>query len=582
MYTAQRVRAARTVPRDDARVTFPDGSGGFMIFSAPVGTPLVDYVRAAYPPDHPDQPILGAVVDNELSELTAPVTRDVTAYPVTLRDSDGARMYRRSLVFLLTAAANELFPGLKISVQHSIPSGGFYCEAVGRPNFTQDELNAIKARMHEIVDADEPFARDTLPLTEAMQWFRDHGDDDMVRLLENRDKDYVTVYTLRGETDYLFGYMVPSTGYLKVFDVHLSDSGFILRYPRPESPGQLAPFTPSHKLEGVFQQAKRWQALMGLPDIGALNRAIVEGRLAEEVLIAEALHSRYLSEIAGEIAKRHAAGLRLVTIAGPSSSGKTTFSKRLAVQLMAYGIQPFTLAMDDYFVDREHTPRDEYGEFDFESIDALNRPRFNRDLLQLMDGEEVTLPHFDFRTGKSRPGPVVRLTDDHIIIAEGIHGLNPDLLPDIPHDRVFRIYVSALTALNLDRHNRVATTDLRLLRRIVRDASRRGYSALDTLVRWESVRRGEKRNIFRYQENADVMFNSGLAYELAVLRPYAEPLLRQVEPNTPRYIEAKRLLSFLRWVRPAPSDGVPDDSLLREFIGGSILENYTPGMRERR
>ncbi|HRE47801.1 MAG TPA: hypothetical protein PLD47_08750 [Aggregatilineales bacterium] len=561
--------------RSEARVTFPDGA----VYSAPIGTPLLHYVNAAYPNGHPNRPILGGIIDNNLAELTYSVNRDLTLQPITLRDSDGGRIYRRSLVFLLITAAAECFPGVKIAVEHSIPTGGFYCEPLNRPNFTAAELDRIRAQMSAIVAADEPFERKTIPLAEAVAWFTEHGDDDMVRLLRTRDKDYLTVYTMRGQVDYLFGYMVPSTGYLTLFDLYPMEAGFILVYPRAEFVDGLHPYEPSHKLEVAFQQDKAWRNVIGLADIGTLNRAIEEGKLREEVLIAEALHSRYLGAIASQIAARHAQGLRLVLIAGPSSAGKTTFSKRLAIQLMAYGIHPFTLAMDNYFVDREHTPRDEFGAYDFESLGALDRAQMNIDLKALFAGNEVQLPHFDFKLGRAVPGEVVRLHDDQIIIAEGIHGLNPELLPDIPADKVFRLYVSAVTALNLDRHNRVPTTDVRLLRRIVRDAAHRGYSALDTINRWESVRRGEKRNIFPYQEHADVMFNSSLPYELAMLRPLAEPLLRQVEPTTWHYVEAKRLLSFLRWVRPADASFVPDDSLLREFIGGSILESYTPGKR---
>jgi uridine kinase len=371
--------------------------------------------------------------------------------------------------------------------------------------------------------------------------------------------------------------MLPSTGRITLFDLTLSEGGFVLSFPRPEAPQFVQPYVPFQQLEDVFAQDKSLRRAIRVQDIGELNEAIINGLLREEVLIAEALHSRYLSEIAAQIAARHSQGTRLVMIAGPSSAGKTTFSKRLAIQLMAYGLQPFTLAMDNYFVDREATPKDEHGAFDFEALDALNRPRFNKDLLSMINCEQVQMPHFNFKAGKSEPGQTVRLSTDHVIIAEGIHGLNGALLPAIPKDRIFRIYVSAITALNLDRHNRVPTTDVRLLRRIIRDAHHRGYSAQDTISRWASVRRGEKRNIFPHQANADATFNSSLAYELAMIRPLAEPLLRQVEPNTPHYMEAKRLLSFLRWVRPANHDLVPDDSLLREFIGGSILETYTPG-----
>ncbi|MBX3081874.1 MAG: nucleoside kinase, partial [Anaerolineae bacterium] len=503
----------------------------------------------------------------------------VTAIPIDLRQSDGNRMYRRSLVLLLTTAANECFPGVKIAVEHSVPSGGFYCEPEDRPNFTRAELLQIKRRMEALVAEDVPIERKTIPLTEAIERFKASGDDDMVRLLEFRNKSYLTVYALRDSLDYFFGYMVPSTGYLSLFDLQLTSTGFILAFPHSQTPNRIQPYKESYKLEAVFRQTDQWLDVMGLEDVGRLNQSIEAGRIREEVLVAEALHLRHLAETARLIAQQHEQGVRLVLLAGPSSAGKTTTSKRLAVQLMAYGLQPYALGMDDYFVDRELTPRDDAGEFDFESLYALNLERFNKDLLALMQGAEVQLPRFDFKIGKSLDSSAIKLTNDHILIVEGIHGLNPELVSKIPPERIFRIYVSALTVLNLNRHNRIPTTDVRLLRRLVRDAAHRGYSAQDTLNRWSSVRRGEERNIFPYQENADVMFNSSLAYEVAVLRSFAEPLLRQVEIDSPRYIEARRLLAFLSWVRPASADYVPDDSLLREFIGGSILDTYVAGSR---
>ncbi len=576
MTIAERTHVTPSTARTDARVTFSGGG----VYSAPVGTLLLDYVRAAYPPDHHEQPILGAVIDNELRELTIPVDRDMLVKPISLNDSDGHRIYRRSLSFLLTTAATEIFPGVKIAVQHTLPSGGFHCEVIGRQSFTADELKLILSRMKEIVAADEPIVRKRIPLAEARALFEARGDDDKVRLLEYREKDYLTVYTLRDNVDYFFGYMAPSTGCLEPFDLTPNVRGFVLRFPRPETPRALKEYKESNQLEAVFHRTEEWLQVMGIEDVGWLNQSIAEGRFREEVLIAEALQTRHVGEIARMIAERHARGTRLVLIAGPSSAGKTTFSKRLAVQLMAYGIKPFTLGMDHYFVDRELTPRDETGAYDFEALAALNLARLGADLNRMMACEEVELPHFDFRLGKSCPGDICHLTNDHIIIAEGIHGLNPDLLPGISAERVFRIFVSALTALNIDRHNRIPTTDIRLLRRIVRDSMTRGYTAQDTLNRWESVRRGEKRNIFPYQENADVMFNSSLVYELSVLRPFAEPLLLQVDRKSPRWMEVKRLLAFLSWVRPISAEFVPDDSLLREFVGGSILETYTPGARQ--
>ncbi len=566
-------------PRKEALVTFPDGT----ILSAPLGTPLEEYFRAWHAMKGGDRPI-AALVENELRELTIPVERDMTVEPVTMRSSDGGRIYRRSLVFLLVVAAAELFPEAQVVVDHSLPTGAYYCRLRGRPRLTEAELEQLEQHMQAIVAADAPIRRRQVPLEDAIALFKQRGDDDKLRLMAIREKDYLVLYTLRGVADYFFGYMVPSTGYLQTFKLRAyPPDGFLIMYPRQESPEVIRPYEPSDKIADVFERQQRWLELLGVEDIGALNEAIGNGRGREMVLVAEALHDQHIAEIAARIAARHQEGVRLVLIAGPSSSGKTTFSKRLAVQLLAQGLKPYPLAMDHYFVDRDKTPRDEQGQYDFEALEALNRPLLNEQLLALMQGKAVTIPHFDFLTGRSQPGQIVQLTPEHILIVEGIHGLNPALVPDIPTALTYRIYVSALTQLNIDRHNRIPTTDVRMLRRIVRDATYRGYTVMDTLERWPSVRRGEKRYIFPYQENADVMFNTSLVYELAVLRPLAEPLLRQVSRHSRNYTEAKRLLSFLSWVRPMPEDLVrfiPHDSLLREFIGGSILRDYMPGEGE--
>jgi uridine kinase len=334
------------------------------------------------------------------------------------------------------------------------------------------------------------------------------------------------------------------------------------------------------QLAAIFREYGEWLRLLGVESVSGLNDAITNGRIREIILVSEALHEDRIAAIAEQIVQRKNQ-VRLVLIAGPSASGKTTFSKRLSIQLLAHGVRPFPVELDNYFVDREKTPRDEHGHYDFESLGALDIPLFDQHLLALMRGEEVRLPRFNFETGRREEGKIAQLGPDHVIIVEGIHGLNPQLVPSVPREQTFRIYLSALTQLNIDRHDRVPTTDTRLIRRIVRDATYRGYSAEETLQRWESVRAGEKRYIFPYQEHADVMFNSALVYELAVLKPLAEPLLLQVRHTSPRYVEARRLLAFLEWFEPCSPDMIPDNSILREFIGGSILQDYTPYKRNR-
>jgi uridine kinase len=370
--------------------------------------------------------------------------------------------------------------------------------------------------------------------------------------------------------------MVASTGYLRRFALHATSDGFVLQHPQRHQAGSIMPLSDSPKLHAVFREYGAWLRVLHIKDIGQINDAIRNGRAKETVLISEALHERKIAAIAGQIAEQ-ARTARLVLIAGPSSSGKTTFSKRLAIQLLTHGLRPFTLEMDRYFFPREFTPRDEHGELDFEALEALDVQLLNDNLMELMAGRDVTLPHFNFIDGVREIGPTVRLAEDQIIVAEGIHGLNPHLLPHVPKTAVFRIYISALTQLNVDRHNRVATTDTRLLRRIVRDAKHRGWSAQDTLAMWEKVRRGEKRNIFPYQNQADVMFNSALVYELAALKPYAYPLLLEVRTNSASSVAARRLMALLDLTEELPPDSIPDNSLLREFIGRSILAEYLPG-----
>ena len=567
----------QSTPRADVRVTLNTGQ----VLSGPISTPLEQFLlqAQAFQWVEADVPLIAAVVDGRLRELTYPVQHDVNVHPVTLKESDGSRIYRRSLVLLMTVALDELFPTAKVKVNYSVYDGGFFCELSTRPPLNESEVEQLEQRMRQIVAEDNPIGKRIVALDEARQLFANRGDEDKVRLLEARTRDELTLYSLRGHDDYYFGYMVPSTRYLQVFRLVKVERGFILQYPRTHNPNELRDLNIYEKLHSVFQQADDWLTKLQIEDVGRMNSLVRKKRVDEIILVAEALHEQNIASTAEKIHWMHEDGVRIVLIAGPSSAGKTTFAKRLAIQLLATGLRPFTIEMDNYFVDRDLTPLDENGEYDFESLYALNRAMLNDHLLRLMRGEQVQLPKFSFQLGKSQPDRWAQLKEKQIVILEGIHGLNPELLPELPSSSIFRIYVSVMSQLNIDSHNRISTTDVRLLRRIVRDARSRGYNATDTLLRWQSVRRGEKRNIFPYQENADVMFNSGLAYELAALRLLAEPLLLQVTPNTPPHIEANRLLSFLRWVEPLSPEQVamiPDTSLLREFIGGSILEHYHP------
>lgn len=557
-----------TQPRPEVEVHLPDGR----VLSGPRGAKVSEFIEVVA--GSFEAPVVAAIVNRHLRELTYPVEYESTVIPVVMSEPDGARIYRRSLTFLLEMAFSNLHPKGKLTIDHSVSFGGYYCQVSGRQALSESEIEALKVHMQELVDKDLPFERKEVPLMEAIAYFRELGYDDKIHLLSHRHKDYLTMYRLGERMDYHHGYMVPSTGYLRWFDLNVTNGGFTLRFPRRHAPTELQPPSNYPKLLKTFRQYGDWLMRLGIDNVGALNDAIQAGREHEIILVSEALHEQYISDIARQIAERQNE-CPLVLVAGPSSSGKTTFSKRLTVQLLARGISPYPLELDHYFIDREKTPRDEHGNFDFEAIEALNLPLLAKQLQQLVDGEEVQMPHYNFKTGLSEPGETVQLQRGQIIILEGIHGLNPRLIPAALSGHAFRVYVSALTQINLDRHNRVSTTDTRLIRRIVRDARERGYEAKDTISRWESVRRGEKRYIFPYQENADIMFNSALVYELAGLKPLAEPLLRQVPRNTPEYIEAKRLLAFLEWFLPIDFDLIPENSIAREFLGGSILKGFT-------
>ena len=557
------IRTSQTNPT--VQIFLSDGQ----TLEGPRGTPVGEFLSVV---EFPAQ-LMAVVVNDDLRELTFPIEIESTVRPVLIDSPDGARIYRRSLTFLLEMAFEDLFPVARLFVDHSVASGGYYCQVAGREPLADTEVAALKSHMQKLIEDHLPFERHEIPLQEAIDYFQRRGYDDKVRLLQYRNKDYLTMYRLGERMDYLHGYMVPSTGYLGLFDLTVTPGGFILQFPRRHKPDELLPLPQYPKLLSAFLQYGEWLNKLGIENVGSLNDAIRAGRSDQVVLVSEALHEQDLTEIARRIAQQPE--VSIILIAGPTSSGKTTTSRRLAVQLLALGISPFPMELDNYFLPRELTPPDENGSPDFEAIEALDLPRLAEHLQQLVRGEKVRLPRYNFRSGLSEDGDDVQLRHGEPIILEGIHGLNPRLIPESLSAKAFRIYVSALTQLNLDRHNRVSTTDTRLIRRIVRDARERGYSATDTISRWESVRRGEKRHIFPFQENADVMFNSALVYELAVLKPLAEPLLRQVQHGTPEYIEAKRLLAFLEWFLPLDASLVPGTSIVKEFMGGSILKNFT-------
>ncbi|MEN6370171.1 MAG: nucleoside kinase [Thermotogota bacterium] len=558
--------------RDRVQVLLSDGRA----FEAPRGTPLDAVFRVAFA--GAEDPPVAAIVDDELRELAWSVVRDAEATPVLLSDSDGMRIYSRSLSFLLVVVASQLFPKAGVRIDYSVPHGGYFCRVENREPFTPDELNRIKARMMQLVREDRPIVRRRLSFEEVRALFAARGEEAKAQQLLEREGDHLHLYSLNGVSDYFYGYMVPSTGVLRTFSLEPFPKGFILRFPRREDSAKLLPSQKFTALREVFDEYGEWLSLLGMRDVGSLNEAIRTGRIEQVILVFEALHEKRIAEIAATLARKLREGTRLVFIAGPSASGKTTFSKRLAIQLLANGVHPYPLEMDDYFYPRD-VLQDRFGDqTDFDALSALDVDRLRDDLARLLAGEPVGLPRYDFRTGRRESGLTVQLEGSQMLLVEGIHGLNPSLSVDPSVAGQFRIFVSALTQLNLDMHNRVSTTDTRLIRRIVRDALYRGYKAAGTLSLWENVRRGEKDNIFPYQEGADIMFNSALGYELSVLKPLVEPLLLQV--REPEYrIEAERLLALLRWFDPYHTENIPKNSILREFIGGSNLREFASTFR---
>ncbi len=555
------IMTAKALP-NSIQILLPEGETRSL-----AGGRSLQEIAAEVQPHHA-APIIAAIVDHELHELTAIVEAPATVQFLDLTLKEGRRIYRRSLTFLFITAAFELFPDAAIKVEHSLGKG-LYCEIDKSPLLSAGDVAAIEQRMRQLVKADLPLRKRRAALAEAEQIFRHQGFEDKVALLEDWPKDYINLYGIDGMEDTLYGYQVPRTGMLDIFELRFYPPGLVLRFPDENDPSRLAPFTDQKKLFGIFREAGQWGTVLGFDTVGAMNRLIREGQGSEVIRIAEALHEKKISQIADLISEQGQA-VRLILVAGPSSSGKTTFAQRLRTQLQVNGLRPLPVSIDDYFIDRRDTPLDEFNKPDYEHIAAIDLALFNKQLLELIAGEEVEVPVYNFTTGeREKSGRIMRLEENQPLIIEGIHGLNEALTPAIPRHNKIKIYISALTALNIDRHTRIHTTDTRLLRRIVRDAQFRGNSALDTIRLWPSVRRGEERHIFCLQEEADIMFNSALVYELAVLKKQAESLLNQIDRNQAEYIDARRLLSFLSFFLPLDPCAVPANSLLSEFIGES-------------
>ena len=538
----------------------------------PIGSSLLD-IYYGFNLNFPYQ-VVSAKVNNRSEGLNFRVYNNKDIEFLDVRDQSGMRTYVRSLCFVLFKAVTELFPESKLFVEHPVSKGYFCNLRIGRPIELED-VKRIKQRMQEIIAENIPYHRIECHTAEAVRIFSERGMNDKVRLLETSGSLYTYYYTLGDTVDYYYGNLLPSTGYLKLFDIVKYYDGLLLRIPSRENPEVLEDVVKQEKMLDVFKEYLNWSYIMGLNNAGDFNLACEEGHATDLINVAEALQEKKIAQIADTIFHRGENGnrVKLVLIAGPSSSGKTTFSKRLSIQLMTNGLKPFPISLDNYFVDREDTPLDENGNYDYESLYALDLELFNQQLQALLRGEEVELPRFNFALGKKEfKGDKLKIEDNTILILEGIHALNPELTPHIPAERKFKIYVSALTTISLDDHNWIPTTDNRLLRRIIRDFNYRGYSARETISRWPSVRAGEDKWIFPYQENADVMFNSALLFEFAVLRLHAEPILMGVPRNCPEYCEAYRLLKFIKYFVPVQDKEIPPTSLLREFLGGSSFK----------
>ena len=514
---------------------------------------------------------ISAHVNNKVEGMHFRIYKQKEVEFLDITSASGSRAYTRSLFFVLCKAARDLYTPCKVAIDIPVSNGYYVNLNIGRP-VTLDDAGAIRRRMQEIIDAALPIHRHETTTKEAIAMFDSLHNRSKVKLLQSSGRLYTTYYDIDGYVDYYYGSLLTNTSQLYLFGLEKYYDGLLLRLPSREHPDELGEMTHQDKMFSIFKEHHQWQDILGLRTIGDLNEAISKGYSSQLIMVSEALQEKKIAKIADEIAQRK--GIKMVLIAGPSSSGKTTTCKRLSVQLAVNGIKPIGISLDDYFLDREKTPRDEKGDYDFENLHALNLPLFNEQLAALFQGDEIELPRYDFPTGTSqKSGKHLRLGENEILVVEGIHALNPELTAQIPNEQIFRVYASALTTVLLDNHNYIPTTDNRLLRRIIRDHKYRAVTAQETIRRWPSVRAGENKWIFPFQENADAMFNTAMLFELAVIKSQAEPLLEAVPENCPEYAEAYRLLKFLRYIKPIPETQIPPTSLLREFLGGSSF-NY--------
>jgi uridine kinase len=537
----------------------------------PIGTSLIDILKEFSLKT--EFSIVNARVNNKTEPLDYQAYHNKTVTFVDLTEPSGMRTYVRSLCFLLAKAVSEVFPEGQFYIEHPI-SLGYFCRIINVSSIIDGTaIKAIKAKMQEYIDADMRFEGVEEETVQVVKMFRERGFEDKAILLETSGEMYSKYYRLGDSVDYFYGCLAPSTGYINLYDLLLYNDGLLLRIPNRSNPVELEPVIEQPKMYNVYKEHLKFLNIIGLDNVGDMNKANQEGLMPDVIKVSEAYQEKTIANIAEQIAARSEDGVRMVLISGPSSSGKTTFRMRLEVQLMVNLLKPVGLSLDNYFVDRDKTPLDEDGEYDFESLYTLDIPKFNEDLEKLLKGEEVELPTFNFTTGQREyKGDKLKLDEHTILVIEGIHGLNPDLTIGIPDHQKFKVYVSALTTISLDNHNWIPTTDNRLLRRLIRDYRYRSYSATDTLSRWASVRKGEDKWIFPYQENADVMFNSAMMYEFAALRRYAEPILSQVPNSAAEYAEAHRLLKFLKYFNYINDRELPPTSLLREFVGGSSFK----------